>query len=77
MSQPFRVQPRRNLGTRTRSAPAAALAAEVLPESRRVLPGQSRYPARNAIVPVLRVPPKVAIEPVSHVQEFLGDNYLE
>ena len=32
---------------------------------------------RDAIVPVLRVPPEVAIEPVSHMQELLGDHHLE
>jgi hypothetical protein len=32
---------------------------------------------RYAIVPMLRVPPEIAIEPVSHVQEFLGDYHLQ
>ncbi len=32
---------------------------------------------RDAIVSVLRVPAEVAIEPVSHVQEFLSDYHLE
>jgi hypothetical protein len=32
---------------------------------------------RDAIVPVLRVPPEIAVEPVSHMQEFLGDDDFE
>jgi len=32
---------------------------------------------RDAVVSVLRVTPVVAIEPISHVQELLGDYHLE
>jgi hypothetical protein len=32
---------------------------------------------RDTVVPVLRVPTEIAIEPVSHVQELLGDHYLK
>ena len=32
---------------------------------------------RDAIVPVLRVPAEVAVEPVSHVQELLSDHHFE
>jgi hypothetical protein len=39
--------------------------------------GESGNAVRDAIVPVLRVPAEVAIEPVSHVQELLSDHYLK
>jgi hypothetical protein len=32
---------------------------------------------RDTIVPVLRVPAQIAVEPVPHVQEFLGDDDFE
>jgi hypothetical protein len=32
---------------------------------------------RDAIVPMLRVPAEVAVEPVSHVQQLLGHYHLE
>ena len=32
---------------------------------------------RDTIVPMLRVPAEIAVEPVSHVQELLGDYHFE
>ena len=39
--------------------------------------GERRHAVCDAIVPVLCVPAEVAIEPVSHVQEFLCDHHLQ
>jgi len=32
---------------------------------------------RDPIVSMLRVPAEIAVEPVPHVQEFLGDHHFE
>ena len=40
-------------------------------------PGDSRNSVRDAVVPMLRVPAEVAVEPVAHVQELLGNYHLE
>jgi hypothetical protein len=38
---------------------------------------ESGHAMRDAIVPMLRVPPEIAVEPVSHMQELLGDDDFE
>jgi hypothetical protein len=40
-------------------------------------PGKGRHAVRDAVVPVLRVPAEVAIEPVSHMQQLLSDYDFE
>jgi hypothetical protein len=39
--------------------------------------GECRHPMCDAIVPMLCVPAEVSVEPVSHVQELLGDDHFE